>query len=297
MRRKLTKNGPSSLCVSLPSKWIKKNQIQKGEDVNLEEVENRIIISSINTNSCKQKEVNFKDIDLEAQKDILLSLHKKGVDEIRILVDEEKTVKDIYSFLEKSNLGYDIVNQTKGSIIVKSVSNPENEEFYNLFKRTFRLSLQFGEKINRVLQEEEEITETTMLHAKSITKLANYCQRIIVKEEMKDSLFYYQILDSLVLISTELNSLYQEVADDEQVSVELVDQYNDIYETFYSILSLHEKFDLKEYAKLKKQILKHDKTIYKHKKAQQKTFCCWEHVDNISRNILIILKSILAINS
>ena len=35
MIRKVIQQGPGTLMVSLPSKWVKKNGIEKGQDINV----------------------------------------------------------------------------------------------------------------------------------------------------------------------------------------------------------------------------------------------------------------------
>ena len=45
MRRKVIKQGPSTLMVSLPSKWVKNKNIKRGDEINLFEQGEDIIIS------------------------------------------------------------------------------------------------------------------------------------------------------------------------------------------------------------------------------------------------------------
>ncbi len=44
MKRKVSLHGPSTLTVSLPSKWVKKYCIKKGDELDIEEKNSTLII-------------------------------------------------------------------------------------------------------------------------------------------------------------------------------------------------------------------------------------------------------------
>ena len=45
MKRKLVKQGAATMMISLPSKWIKENSLEKGSEVELEEEGSSVMIS------------------------------------------------------------------------------------------------------------------------------------------------------------------------------------------------------------------------------------------------------------
>ena len=44
MQRKVIQQGPSTLMVSLPSKWVKENNIKKGEELTVDWTNNQLTI-------------------------------------------------------------------------------------------------------------------------------------------------------------------------------------------------------------------------------------------------------------
>ena len=52
MKRKIVKQGKATMTVSLPSKWIKNNNINNADEVDIEEIENnnKAICPSVNYN-------------------------------------------------------------------------------------------------------------------------------------------------------------------------------------------------------------------------------------------------------
>jgi len=58
MKRKLIEQGGGTLMVSLPSRWIRDFELEKGDEVEIEEIGKQIIISNL-------KEISFDAIQLK----------------------------------------------------------------------------------------------------------------------------------------------------------------------------------------------------------------------------------------
>ena len=59
MKRKLVRQGSSTLMISLPSKWVKSNNLDKGSEIDIDEKENVLEIS------VERKEKKSRDKDEE----------------------------------------------------------------------------------------------------------------------------------------------------------------------------------------------------------------------------------------
>lgn len=81
------------------------------------------------------------------------------------------------------------------------MTTPEDDQFNDLMHRVVRITLEFAEKINEVLDSENNITESNMLYATSAKRIAKDCSRIIVRNNMDESVYYYNIVSSLTNIS------------------------------------------------------------------------------------------------
>ena len=57
--RKVIQHGPTTLVVSLPSMWTKKNSIVKGQEVLVYEDENKLIITNSSIKKFKQKPICY----------------------------------------------------------------------------------------------------------------------------------------------------------------------------------------------------------------------------------------------
>ena len=80
MRRKIVKHGPSSFIVSLPLKWIRKHNLSKGDEVDVEEMEENVVISTEYKEKCERADLDMNDTkEMTIQK--VCALYKRGIDE------------------------------------------------------------------------------------------------------------------------------------------------------------------------------------------------------------------------
>ena len=61
MKRKIVQHGSSSLTVSIPYKWIQKYNLNKGDEINIEENGNSLILSSDNRKVQNVKKIKVDD--------------------------------------------------------------------------------------------------------------------------------------------------------------------------------------------------------------------------------------------
>ena len=255
MRRKIILHGPSSLTVSLPSSWVKQNSLKKGDDVDVAEESNSLVIRSAENNAAlKSIEISFIGLDENTRHDLILALHRNGYDEIKILVDKHNIVKEIHSHLNLLQLGYEIIKQESNSITLRNILSPDVEQFDNLFRRIFRMTLEYSKKIGAIIESKEGITDSCLMHETSIHRISNYCRRIIVKDKLPNACFLYSILSSINFIAHTLTNLLQEIRAKDNLSKKFISQYWEACSLLSDVYGLFYKFSLKEYGSIKKKI-------------------------------------------
>lgn len=238
MQKKLTAQGPrdrKSYTVTLPIEWVKKERLDRQRSVELDIVGNKIIISS------RKEEEQRVVINAEEYKDnlvkVLQGLYRIGVREIKLIVENEKSLEETTSILEKYLIGYEVVEQKKDYVIIKDITRESEEDFGTVFRRIFLLLLQLAESDNEIA------VKTTHKNAK---RLINYCQRILMRKGHADftkTPIYYLILDRLEKIGDELRWVFESGLRKNQKNFEeLMKIFRTAYELFY-------KFDPEKYTK------------------------------------------------
>jgi len=294
MRRKIIPHGPSSMTISLPASWVKQHNLKKGEELEVLEEDNDLTIKAVCARSeTKKIEISFVDLDIDTEQDLLITLHKKGYDEIIIHFDKPNTIKEIHSFLSNTQLGFEIIKQDQNFVTIRNISNPESEQLDALFRRIFRIMIEYAKKIEHVIKEKEDATNSCLLHETSICRISNYCKRIIIKEKRQNSSFLYLITNNITNIAHTLSSLLTEF-DTKKIkpTEQFKTKFSETNEVLVQIYELNYKFSLKDYSLLKKRLELLKKQILKNSKETKEP---WNYLIEINRDASKLLEEILSL--
>jgi hypothetical protein len=298
MRRKIIPHGPSSLTVSLPSAWVKQHNLKKGGEIDVYEDENSLMIRPVSMNSATKKvEISFAGVDSAIWKDVMLALHKKGYDEIKIGIDSQDTIKELHAYLSSMQLGFEIIKQDADCVLVRNITNPESEEFDTLFRRVFWITHEYTIKLGAIMSDSEDITHSCLLHENSIGRITNYCKRIIVKEKRTDSCFLYSILDDLNALAHSLTDLLAGLkAGDEPVPKGFIAKFLATGDLLSEIYELYYKFSISDYGEAKGRLECIGRQIIQIKSRDKTGLPYWDYLDSITKNAHSILESILVVH-
>jgi phosphate uptake regulator len=151
MRRKVIQIANSTQLVSLPRKWALKNNIKKGDELEVCESETSLSISCRSEPKLETAEINLVDYGSFSHR-LIFSLYKRGVDEIKILLNDPSDVKKVQEVLQNETVGYEIIEQTKNYCVVKNVSG-YIEGFDSMLRRVFLLLISMIEEGGRAMRE------------------------------------------------------------------------------------------------------------------------------------------------
>ena len=265
MKRKVSLIGPSTLMVSLPSKWVKKYNVKKGDEMTVAENGDKLIITSGPIN--RELSINLDSSDLGIiSKHFINYLYQKGYDEIEIKFDSPDVFRQIQKSLSNL-LGYEILNQTKNTCIIKSVFDSKKQEFDNILRRTFLILLDMAESCYDTVEKGEysSLDEIKLLE-KTNNKLTDFCKRTLSKEGCEDKcVFLYVIIRDIEKIADSYRNICDIFIANPKVSVskqslDLFKEVNSYLRLFYELFY---KFDKN------KAIILHDKKGIMIKKAKK----------------------------
>ena len=183
MRRKLVKQGTATMMISLPSKWIKANDLGKGDEIDIEEKQNSIVISLGGKKSKRQTEINLTSSIESSVRTILTNAYRLGYDKINVNFQNKKTLKIIQNTVNHNLIGFEIIKKTDKNCQIENITEPSKEQFDNIFSKIFLNidelfviveNIQQGKK-----QEFEEIEQ-------KIQQYDNFCRRVIAKNDLYD---------------------------------------------------------------------------------------------------------------
>jgi len=184
VKRKVIQIANSTQLVSLPRKWALQHGIKKGDEIDVQEEGNRIIVSTE-----KDYEVNMVDLNTE-RLDIMIprfihALYKKGVDDIKVTFHSKEDMQAIQEALGKEAVGFEITHQGNNFCEIKHVSG-ELEDFEPILKRTFLLLLSMSEQTLESLKKNDfNILPNIAFLEEANNRFTTTCRRFLNKKGSK----------------------------------------------------------------------------------------------------------------
>ena len=147
MRRKVIQLAGKTLVVSLPSKWVKKQSIVKGQELEILESEQNLLVSplqkTIETKTC----LDVSELNSSLVWHYVVSAYVKGIEEIEVRFSEQEifnprskknvnTIKFIADIVAPL-IGMEVVRHGSNFCVIKEVSSTKIEEFNGVLKRLF----------------------------------------------------------------------------------------------------------------------------------------------------------------
>lgn len=199
--RKIIKFGNSSFVITLPNEWVKTNKLEKGNDLNLTQTNNSLIVSiQDKTLTDKTKTIDIDKIPLKIFNKKLISYYLKNYKFIKIQGEKViEKLEEIRIFKEKLS-SVEIFEIGKDYILLKDLNNPEKLNTDDLTNKIIdMLKILFDEiidekRFNFIKQLDSNVNKLTFLGYKSI----NYnLENKLSVDENKNAIYKWRIISSL----------------------------------------------------------------------------------------------------
>ncbi len=250
MQRKVNQIGPSTLMVSLPSKWAKKYNVKKGDSLEIEEREKNLLLHQPES---KVREGTKISLDLHELNASLIwyqltAAYRSGADEIHLNFSEEMVRDDrleknveIHELLQTITdrcIGMGVIRNTPSAYVIKEISSIKQEEFAIIFRRIFfSLLVMFDDIIEGIEKKNKKIINHVAQYADiQVNKFCDYCIRILTKTNDMTAM-----LTSVIFRLEEVGDSLKHLAE-HLLKKELGDDILDFIKNGKILLSAMEKF-------------------------------------------------------
>ncbi len=181
MQRKVCQVGPATLMVSLPSKWCRSNNVKKGDEIDVNEEGSRLILGGKSKKRKESVSLNAKGVPHVLYRAIG-ALYKAGYDEIELFYDAPEELSIIQHELGRTCVGFEMVEQTKNKVVIRSITTLEKEEFEVILRRCFLSVLSMAdESLECATKLDKPGMEKVILSDDSVNRYSDFCRRIINK--------------------------------------------------------------------------------------------------------------------
>lgn len=240
MKRKIAKIGPSTLMVSLPSKWVKTHNLGKGDEIELKQEKNQIILTTQKKLQATKTTIDITNMPSTLIWHTIKSVYRQGTDEIKVFFKNEKikekksekvmNTRELIQIISNQLIGMEIIKEEKNYCILKEISEIKEQEFENILNRTFISILNLTEtSIEAIKNKDKQTLENIFMFTdQNINKFTDFCMRILNKIQYKNTNSYYLIVVYLEEIGDHLIRIIQNLY--KTPNKETIERYKEINE-------------------------------------------------------------------
>lgn len=229
MKRRLVQQGAATLMVSIPAKWARKFRLKKGDEIEVAETEDTLVLSSEAKARRARLELDVSNF-YPLVKRIVGNKYIQGFDEIVLTSQKPEVLKDVPDVVKAHLLGFEVVEQSRNRIVVKEVSHVAEEEFDVMLRRLFLLVKMMGSDLVSALKSKEDV-DYVVRQDENVNRFANYCLRTINKRAGKSTAENCAVY-TIVYLAENVADCYKKIAK-LKVNDKLIASLSDI-NSFYS---------------------------------------------------------------
>ena len=207
MKRNIIQLAGKTSVISLPSAWVKKYNLKKSDELDIEERGNELLIKTENKNKIKEITVNIQSFNERTLRYTISALHKIGYDEIRLIGIKPAFKSVINDLVANLLLGFVISENTEKRIVLRNIASEDRNEFNSSLRRAFLVTLDLADTSLELIKNNqyEKLNELITLE-KNNNQLSSFCLRLINKgfyKEPEKQLFITTIIWNLEKITDE----------------------------------------------------------------------------------------------
>lgn len=212
MIRKIIKQGHNTMTITLPSKWVKRFNLNGGSEVDVIERDNGLFITTEKNGTHRKAEFDITGMDNPTIWKYMMAVYREGYDEVIVKFNPLMRLESPYKFFSQYKLdkkygretekkapleflhdlvnrfiGFEIIDHGKDFVVIKEISESTSKEFENSLRRVFLLVQQMAEETTNAL-ETNDAKGLSHIHDVDINldKFHDYCIRILNKAGNKD---------------------------------------------------------------------------------------------------------------
>lgn len=188
MKRKIVRLGTSTLITSIPSKWAEKFALKPGDELDVEEQGNKLVMFTDKEYKKQAKEVVFQHENKKYLRRIFGALYKKGYEEIILKGNNSESLDFIESKIG-SFIGVEVIEREKDSLKIADIVHLDEGQFDNVFKRCMLIMVQVAEDTVTAFKTHDKELMLKVIRTEDLhNKLTDFCKRLLARKGYKDEL-------------------------------------------------------------------------------------------------------------
>jgi phosphate uptake regulator len=212
MKRKVVQHGPSTLIISLPSKWVQKFNIKKGDELEVNAEGSCVRICTQKAKTLSKVTSDASGLDRNSLVYLVRSLYKLGYSDITLnyrspiaqhhrLNKDQHVISIIHGEINRLT-GIEVIQQRDNFCVMKVLSEMSSTEFNTILRRVFLLLIDMNQDfIDSIKKQDKNCLLTLENKHNTITKFVSFCMRLINKhgtlQDSKNPHIMYALLTNI----------------------------------------------------------------------------------------------------
>ncbi len=266
MKRRIIKQGNNTLTITLPNSWTTKQELNAGDEVDVEEKGEKLLVNSMVQEPVRRIKLDISGMDNPLAWRFFTSAYRSGYDEIELFFSNagesykgvhsshlygrevDLSVMEMIQDMVNRFVGVEIINQKANSCIVKEIGSETEKEFDNALRRVFIL-LEFMNQIilDSLSQKDKDVLKHISVADSNIDRFVDFCLRSINRRGYRD---YRKTptVHSLIIMLEFLGDEFKKISGHmlclkKDVGAKFLEMYSEVAEVFGEFCKFYSKFE------------------------------------------------------
>ena len=246
MKRKIVQHGPSTLIISLPSVWVKQYNVKKGDELDVSEEGNTLIIGTNGRSANYSMKGDVSSFTPYLIGQFLSRAYQKGYDSIHLVHNSPDILKAIQ---EKTNelIGFEIIEKNDEYCLIQSLAQKIDLDFENSLRKGFLIvKLMLDTCVRAYSNNDKSTLQNLYLDYNQAKRFCSFCMRQINKSQYvapeiaQQSHILYDLIGVLEELGNSIKILSEHLAQGKKKNNDIlnllkmmIEQYSVAYSYFY----------------------------------------------------------------
>ncbi len=244
MKRRVIKQGNNTLTLTLPRKWAEKHNVNAGDELEVEERNDMLTIYSHNEKVPKSAKFHLESDNEIYVYQVLRNLYNNDIENLELTYNNPNVLLCIQHF-NRRFLGWEFIEQDERHCKIKNYTTYEEENFKELYKKSFMNIISMSEIIldNLRLGKDLDLRKIQPLN-EAAHRFANYCRKMLLKKTMfqiAQTRAHSHLLTTTITISSTIIDMANYISQQKKNKIptillnyfrKIIDYYKKIFEIF-----------------------------------------------------------------
>lgn len=202
--RRIQLTGGSTYIISLPSKWIKENRLEKGSELTIDETNGNLYLSHGSPEKAElTKKINIEGrVDLENFQRVLTSIYISDFDTLIIkssqYIDQE--LRETIRKFSRLVMGVEIFEESSRTVVLQNVLDSASFPMSNAVRRmSLNVETMIGDVIKGIEDDDMRLLESVINRDDDVDRYQLYVYRAVNRRKAEDQNSIFLLIFSRIL--------------------------------------------------------------------------------------------------